>query len=589
MIATRRLAAILVADVVGYSRLMGEDEAGTALAVRESREAARPIVAGHGGRIIKTMGDGVLLEFPSVVAAVECAVAIQKLMAERNAGVRDDKRLLYRIGVHLGDVLIDGEDILGDGVNIAARLEGIAEPGGVCLSGSAYEHVRGRIEAEFVDLGEKALKNIDRAIRAYGVRNGSGAPASAPSSGDPQKSGPPRLSIVVLPFANLGGDPEQDYFVDGVTESLTTDLSRIRGAVVIARNTAFTYKGKPFDVRQIGRDLNVRYVLEGSVQRGGNRMRVNVQLIEAETGNHLWAERFDKPVADLFDMQDEIVARLARQLDTALIQAEARRSAQSPQPDSMDLYFQGMARAHKGATPDNLAQARSFFERALSVDPGNVDALVGAATMNVLRAGIYASDDRLMLLTEAEATLAKALSLAPNNALAHVWMGAAKIYNHRPSHGVFEFERALALDRNSANAHGYLALAKIILGRPEETETHVSEALRLSPNDLRAFAWMHYAGTAKFHLGDDDEAVTFFRRALEINPNNSITYFYYAAVLALGDRLDEAKTAIQMGLSLNPTFTISRFRAGASGDNPVYLAQRERVDDGMRKAGVPEG
>jgi TolB-like protein/class 3 adenylate cyclase len=310
MTAARRLAAILAADVVGYSRLMGGDEAGTARAVREHREAARPIAVGLGGRIVKTTGDGLLMEFPSVVAAVECAIAIQKLMADRNAETPEAKRIVYRIGVNLGDVLIDGDDILGDGVNIAARLESICEPGGVLISGAAHDHVRGRIDADFVDLGDKDLKNIARPVRVYAVKTGSESIAPAPSASEPNRQAPPRLSMVVLPFANIGGDPEQEHFVDGVTESLTTDLSRIRGAVVIGRNTAFTYKEKAVDLKQIGRELNVRYVLEGSVQRAGARMRVNVQLIDAEAGNHLWAERFDKPLADLFDMQDEIVARL---------------------------------------------------------------------------------------------------------------------------------------------------------------------------------------------------------------------------------------------------------------------------------------
>ncbi len=268
MTAARKLAAILAADVVGYSRLMGEDEAGTAQAVRERREAAAPIVAAHGGRVFKTMGDGIFIEFTSVVSAVECALAAQQMMAERNKGAPEHKRIVYRIGVHLGDVLVEADDLLGDGVNIAARLEAIAEPGGVSISGSAYEHVRGRIEAEFVDLGEKRLKNITRPVRVYAVSAHAGATVETASVAP----GPPRLSFVVLPFANIGGDVEQDYFVDGVTESLTTDLSRMSGVFVIARNTAFTYKGKAVDARQIGRELNVRYVLEGSVQRSGDRM-----------------------------------------------------------------------------------------------------------------------------------------------------------------------------------------------------------------------------------------------------------------------------------------------------------------------------
>jgi len=364
MSESRRLAAILAVDVAGYSRLMGEDEAGTARAVREHRDAARPTVASHGGRIVKTMGDGLLLEFLSVVAAVECAIAVQRLMAARNAEVPEARRIVYRIGVNLGDVLIEGDDILGDGVNIAARLEGIAEPGGICVSGSAYDQVRGKIEPEFTDLGDRQLKNIARPVRVYAISPPShpvvtpakaGVHGSASETGASmdsrlrgndggkgaarEKESPPRLSIVVLPFANIGGDPEQDYFVDGVTESLTTDLSRISGSFVIARNTAFTFKGKPVDVKQIGRELSVRYVLEGSVQRGGNRLRVNVQLIDAESDNHLWAERFDKPLADLFDMQDEIVARLARQLDTELIAAEARRAEASVVPDAHELIF----------------------------------------------------------------------------------------------------------------------------------------------------------------------------------------------------------------------------------------------------------
>src|SRR5208283_5745623 len=277
------------------------------------------------------------------VAATECAIAIQKLMAERNAGTPEERRIVYRIGVNLGDVLIEGDDILGDGVNIAARLEGVAEPGGICLSGTAYDHVRGRIDTRFADLGEKDLKNIAQPVRVYAVKPKLEDAAPAPSASASNTQGPPRLSIVVLPLANIGGDPEQEHFVDGVTESLTTDLSRIRNAVVIARNTAFSYKGKPLDVKTIGRELNVRYVLEGSVQRGGSRMRVNVQLVDAETGNHLWAERFDKPLADLFDMQDEIVARLAGALNTQIVAAEARRAEQDPNPDSMDLYFQGLA------------------------------------------------------------------------------------------------------------------------------------------------------------------------------------------------------------------------------------------------------
>jgi TolB-like protein len=414
--APRRLAAILAADVVGYSRLMGEDEVGTAQAVREHREAATPIVRSHGGRIVKTMGDGVLLEFPSVVAAVECAIAVQKLMIERNAGVPEDKRILYRMGVHVGDVIVEGDDILGDGVNIAARLEGIAQPGGICLSASAYEHVQGRVEAGFTDLGDEELKNIARPVRVYAINANSEASAIGRSVS--AKAARPRLSIVVLPFENLAGDPNQEYFVDGVTESLTTDLSRISGSFVIARNTAFTYKGRAVDVKQIGRELNVRYALEGSVQRSNNRMRVNVQLVDAENGGHLWADRFDKPVADLFDMQDEIVVRLANSLNAHLTSTEARRAQLAPTPDSLDLLFQGLDWLYRGVNPEYLLRALNFFQGALTIDPSNVDALAQGAAAEAGLGHNFPDENAPSRLAAAEAMLRNALSLAPEHARA---------------------------------------------------------------------------------------------------------------------------------------------------------------------------
>jgi TolB-like protein/class 3 adenylate cyclase len=584
MAETRKLAAILAADVVGYSRLMGADEAGTARLVRERREAGAPIIAGLGGRLVKTMGDGLLLEFPSVVAAVECAIAMQKQMAERNEGIPENKRIVYRIGVNLGDVLIDGEDILGDGVNIAARLEGVAEPGGICISSSAYDHVRGRIEAGFVDLGEKTLKNIARPVRVYAVRSGDGAAAPAADAPPPEKLGPPRLSIVVLPFANMGGDPEQDFFVDGVTESLTTDLSRITGSFVIARNTAFAYKGRASDVKQIGRELGVRYVLEGSVQRGGSRMRVNVQLIDATTGNHLWAERFDKPVADLFDMQDEIVSRLANQLRGELIAAEARRAERESNPDSMDLYFQGVASFNSG----NREQARIYFERAVALDPGNVDALVGVARVDASSGSAYASDDRVAQLASAEAALLKALSLAPSNVWAHLWLGLVQIHTNRAAQGISELERTLTLNPNLAWAHAWIGFGKTTIGRAEETGTHVDEAFRLSPREAGAFIWHNMAAGAKLYLGADQEAVAGFRRSIETNRNYPLAHFYVAAALAHLGKPEEARSEVQAGLALDPKFSLRRYRAGAESDNPIYLAQRARVLEGLRLAGVPE-
>ena len=346
---TRKLAAILVSDVVGYSRLAGADEDRILARLRALRsDLIDPTIAVHHGRVVKHTGDGAIVEFRSVVDAVNCAIEVQRAIVDRNAGVAPDKRIEFRIGIHLGDVVEESDgDLMGDGVNIAARLEGIADPGAICLSEDAYRQVKGRLDLAVTDLGQTQLKNIAEPIRVYSLDVGV-KPAPAPAS---EKSAPPRLSMVVLPFANIGGEPEQEHFVDGATESLTTDLSRIRSAVVIGRNTAFTYKGKHIDLKQIGRELNVRYVLEGSVQRGGNRMRVNVQFIDAESGHHLWADRFDKPLADLFDMQDEIVARLAGALNTQLVTAEARRAEQAPTPELDGPLFSGFGLAPQGCDP----------------------------------------------------------------------------------------------------------------------------------------------------------------------------------------------------------------------------------------------
>jgi len=588
----RKIAAILVADVVGYTRLAGADEDRTLARLRGLRsDLIDPAIAAHRGRIVKRTGDGSLIEFRSVVDAVRCAIEVQQGLIERNAGLPPERRIEFRVGIHLGDVVEEADgDLMGDGVNIAARLEGIAKPGAICLSEDAYRQVKGRLELAVHDLGPAQLKNIAEPIRVYSLDVGAPAQAKPAPVPAPEKSTPPRLSLVVLPFANISGDPEQEHFVDGITESLTTDLSRIRGAYVVARNTAFTYKGKPLDVKTIGRELNVRYVLEGSVQRGGNRLRVNVQLIDAETGNHLWAERFDKPLADLFDMQDEIVARLAGALNAELIAAEARRAERAANPDSMDLYFQGMAWLNKGITPDTVAQARGFFDRALAADPDNVDALVGSAVADVRAGSLLSVADPTALFAAAEAKLTKALSSVPDHARAHLVLGYVDIQTKRAAEGIAECEHALALDRNLANAHAAVGSGKIFIGRAEETEAHITEALRLSPRDTLAFAWMTYAGIAKNRLGSYEQAVTWFRRAIEANRNYPVPYFALAAALAHLGRLDDARSTVKTGLALNPTFTVSRARAAwtAMSDDPIYLAGLEPVLEGLRKAGVPE-
>ena len=587
----RKRAAIQVAEVVGYSRLAAADEERTLARLRALRsDLIDPAIALHHGRVVKRTGDGIIIEFRSVVDAVRCAIEVQKGLVERNAGVPPDRRIEFRVGIHLGDVVEEADgDLMGDGVNIAARLEGIAKPGAICLSEDAYRQVKGRLDLAVSDLGPTQLKNIAEPMRVYSLQVG--APAAAnPAAPVPEKSAPPRLSLVVLPFANIGGGAEQEHFVDGVTESLTTDLSRIRGSFVIGRNTAFTYKGKAVDLKQIGRELNVRYVLEGSVQRGGNRMRVNVQLIDAETGNHLWAERFDKPLADLFEMQDEIVARLANALDVQLVAAEARRAEKAPNPDSMELYFQGLAWLNKGAIPDNVAKARGFFDRALSADADNVDALVGSARADVAEGALLFVTDAMAALMAAEEKLTKALLSVPDHARAHMNLGLVDILTKRAAEGMAECEHALALDRNLADAHSLIGFGKIYVGRAEESEAHIIEALRLSPRDTLAYSWMNVAGLAKLHLSSHEQSVAWLRRAVEANRNYPAANFHLAAALALLDRVDEARSAVKAGLAFDPPFTISRARAArtARTDDLTYLAQLEPIFDGMRKAGVPE-
>ena len=497
-----------------------------------------------------------------------------------NGRIVSDAALTTRLNV--------ARSVIGDSGE-KQRLIKTLQRKGFRFVGTVQEVQRPADAALTADPGEQSFQNVARPDPsnaeaqdglASGAHNGSTMSISPAT---------PRLSIVVLPFANFGGDPEQDYFVDGVTESLTTDLSRISGSFVIARNTAFTFKGKAVDVKQVGRELNVRYVLEGSVQRGGNRLRVNVQLIDAGTGSHLWAERFEKPVADLFDMQDEIVSRLANTLNAQLIQVEARSAERSTHPDAMDLYFQGWAYENNGTTAEYMTQAQALFDRALAFDPGNIEALVGSARVKAALGANLMSDDWTAHFVAAEAVLIRVLSLAPNHARAHSILGLVQSCTNRAVQGIAECERALALDHNLADAHAFIGLAKFFLGRSEETEAHIHEALRLSPRDNNAYRWFMFAGLAKVFLGADVQAVAWLRRSIEANRNHPVPHCHLAAALALLGSLDEARVAAQAGLVLNPSFTLRRYRGSAKSNNPAYLAGRERVYEGMRMAGVPEG
>jgi TolB-like protein/class 3 adenylate cyclase len=580
----------LVADIVGYSRLAGADEERTLARLRGLRsDLIDPAIATHHGRTVKRTGDGSIIEFRSVVDAVRCAIEVQSGMVDRNAGLPPERRIEFRIGIHLGDVVEEDDgDLMGDAVNVAARLEGIAEPGGICLSSAAYEQVRDRVREEFADVGEQRFKNIARPLKVYTLKQVSEGLASASFASARNKLGPPHFSIVVLPFANMTGDPEQERFVEGVAESLAADLSRNSDFFVIGRSTSLTYKGKHVDLRQLGRELNVRYVLEGSVQRAGDWIRIVTQLNDAETGSHLWADRFDKPLGDPFVMQDEIVARLANALATQLTAADARRAERDPNPISTDLVMQGFALVDKGVSLDSFAEARRLFERALAMAPGDAWALVGLAMADFNVALSFYPDDRAARLAAAEMALAKALSIAPENGVAHLCMGIVLIHTNRGQQGIRECERALELNHNLAIAHATIGLGKIQLGRAEETEAHVKEAMRLSPRDVAVYLFFLYAGLAKLWLGANEEAVGWLRRSIEANRNNPMSHFLLAAALAELGRLSEARSEVNSGLSINPTFTVARIRAAPSMDNPAINGGRERLFDALRKAGLPE-
>ena len=515
MSETRKLAAILVSDVVGYSRLAGADEDRILARLRTLRsDLIDPTIAVHHGRVVKRTGDGSVIEFRSVVDAVNCAIEVQRAMAERNAEVAPEKRIEFRVGIHLGDVVEESDgDLMGDGVNIAARLESVAKPGAICLSEQAYWQVKGQLDLAVTDLGPTELKNIADPIRVYSLQVGVPAqtkPAEpvTPAAPTPQKrrfrlaplaaalaallivvaggawwlvnanrpasvgtkapAEAARLSIVVLPFANLSGDPGQDYLVDALTDQLTTALARIRGNFVIARNTAMTFKGKPVDAKAIGKDLGVRYVLEGSVQPSGDRMRVNAQLIDAGSGAHLWADQFDTPRADLLQTQDAIVAHLAHALDFQLTQAEAARLKRTPaaNPDAEDLALQCVAAQWKaGSIGKGGDAAFALCEQALAIDPNNVRALTGSALKLWLPAALGLSGDPKGDLERADELESKALALDPDFAWAHATKGWILQNQGRPEESVPEFERALALDPSGADAYNGLGVDYLALGR----------------------------------------------------------------------------------------------------------------------------
>jgi adenylate cyclase len=552
MSETRKLAAILVADIVGYSRLASADEDRTLARVRGLRsDLIDPAIAAHHGRIVKRTGDGSIIEFRSVVDAVRCAIEVQTGLIERNAGVPPERRIEYRVGIHLGDVVEESDgDLMGDGVNIAARLEGIAKPGTICLSEQAYWQVKGRLDLAVTDLGPTQLKNIAEPVRVYSLDVRAPAAAKPALAAAREKSGPPRLSIVVLPFANLSGDPEQEHFVDGVTDSLTTDLSRIGGSFVIGRNTAFTYKGRHVDLKQIGRELNIRYILEGSVQRGGARMRVNVRLIDAESGAHLWADRFEEDVGDLFKLQDEVVARLAGSLGWALIYAEAEKGARSHNPDAIDLTIRGldlmlrtMQQPQKEARDAN-GLARQLFERALAIDSDDADALAGNAWTYLLDYFFKWGDPGANYEVEVLGEANRAIGLDPNNVRAYFVKAQYLNMSGRPGEALGAAEAGLAVNPNYVLLYMSRAMADNFLGRFEEAKSDVERALRLSPRDPSAAIFRDILGISEVGLGHFDVAIAEFRKAIDSGQPVYFVYANLAGAYAIAGKMDEAQAAL---------------------------------------------
>ncbi|HKX06712.1 MAG TPA: adenylate/guanylate cyclase domain-containing protein [Stellaceae bacterium] len=580
----RKLAAILAADVAGFSRLMGVDEAGTARGLREHRAAVDPIVASHGGRIVKTTGDGVLLEFPSIVAAVECAVAVQKIMAERNAEVPQDRRMLFRIGINLGDVLIEDDDILGDGVNVAARLESIAEPGGICISESSYQQVRDRLALPFEDMGEQQLKNIVRPVRVYRVPLG-----ATPAREKPTLALPDKPSIAVLPFHNMSGDPEQEYFADGVVEEIITALSRFRSLFVIARNSSFTYKGRAVDVKQIGRELGARYVLEGSVRKAANRVRIIGQLIDTLTGVHLWADRFEGALEDVFDLQDKVTASVVGAIAPKLEQAEIERAKRKPTQslDAYDYYLRAMASHYQITSREANAEALRLFNRAIELDPEFASAYAMAAYCYVMRKVNGWMIDPANETAEAGRLTQRAVELGKDDAVALATGGWAQAYVVRDlDTGVALIDRALALNPNLAAAWLWGGHVKIWLGEPDAAIERLARAMRLSPLGPYVPRMQNATAHAHFYDGRYDEASSWAAMALQDAPDLQPALRTSAASNALAGRLELAQKAVARLRQLNPALRVSNLRdVMAPFRRPEDFA---RYEEGLRQAGLPE-
>jgi adenylate cyclase len=580
----RRLAAILAADVAGYTRLMNADEDATMAAWWTARkEVIDPCISEHGGRIVKHTGDGFLAEFGTVLNAVQCAVAMQTEQAIRNADVPPDRRMDFRMGINLGDIVVDSEDIYGDGVNIAARIESLAAPGGISISGSVYDQVRKKVDLTFEDMGEQAVKNISDPIHVYAIM----LEQPARSVGIADKVGlelPDRPSIAVLPFDNMSPDPDQEYFADGMAENIITALSHYRWFFVIARNSSFTYKGRAVDVKQVAQELGVRYVVEGSVRKVGNRVRVTAQLIDASTGNHIWAELYDRELDDIFALQDEITETIVTAIEPELGAVERERAQRKP-PDNLDAWdsFQrGLWHAFDDVTPAALPEARRWFKRACELDPNFAVAYAELAYTYVAEIIRGQTDDQEANLEKAFSAAEKAVGLDPRDPVARCAFGRVYIFRLAFDKAVAEMEAAIAL--NSSFDRGYygLGLALLYWGKPDESIAHFETAIRLNPRSPIMWAYLNMLGRAYFNMEKFEEALERFEKSIQQPNTTYMPFIDAAATLGHLGRIEEARALLARGIKRNPDFSVDNIKSmiDVHGRHPGA----DRIIDGLNKA-----
>ncbi len=578
----RRLAAIFAADVAGYSRLIGADEEGTLERLKaHRRELIDPKIAEHQGRIVKTTGDGLLVEFASPVKAVRCAIEVQRGMGDRNADLRPDRRIEFRIGINLGDVIVEEGDIYGDGVNVAARLEGIAEPGAVYISRSVRDFVRDQAEIVLEDLGERPLKNIAEPVQVFRI----GTPDRA--AGAPQAAGSPPVphkpSIAVLPFTNMSGDAEQEYFSDGMTEDLITDLSKVSGLFVIARNSSFAYKGRSVKVQEIGRDLGVRFVLEGGIRKAGNRVRITAQLIDAGSGGHLWAERFDRDLTDIFSTQDEVVEKIVGALAVTLTKGEAQRLRRhgTGNVEAYESWLRARELLARG-TRDSVVQARAMHRRAIEIDPNFAAPHAGLALSAI---SDYASDwalDPAQALDEAERWARRAVELDDQEPVSHMALGSVLLWRRDHDGALAEFRRMIALDPNFAQGYAATGLALMYAGQAAEALEPFAMAMRLDPHHPAMV--LHFLAQANFSLGQYETAAQQLVERIARNPGTDASRMLLASCYGHLGRVEEARSAWAELLKVNPEFSLmQRARVLPYKDAGDF----QRIADGLAKAGLP--